>query len=90
MSADDQGAPRRMWTIPFTFEQLPAGAQNKDWFDINSFDINSFDSSPNKEVKAKRKAEGRCEECGELLPMSVHGLGECPQHPTPLPPDFKQ
>ncbi len=41
-------------------------------------------------IRETRKKEGRCEECGELLPISVHGLGECKQHPKPLPPDFKQ
>ena len=40
--------------------------------------------------REERKREGRCEECGALLPMSIHGLGECPSHPKPLPPNFKQ
>jgi hypothetical protein len=40
--------------------------------------------------RATWKAEGKCETCGELLPMSIHGLGECPKHPKQLPPDFKQ
>lgn len=29
-------------------------------------------------LKEQRRKEGRCEECGELLPMSIHGLLECP------------
>jgi hypothetical protein len=40
--------------------------------------------------RATWKAEGKCETCGDLLPMSIHGLGECPKHPKQLPPDFKQ
>ncbi len=37
----------------------------------------------NEEQKKKWKEEGKCEECGLLLPMSIHGLGDCPQHPKP-------
>jgi hypothetical protein len=32
---------------------------------------------PSTELQAKRKAEGRCVHCGELLPMSAMGLGDC-------------
>jgi hypothetical protein len=30
------------------------------------------------------KDEGRCQECGTLLPISIWGLGECPNHPKPV------
>ncbi len=42
------------------------------------------------EDRKKRKEAGQCEECGTLLPMSIHGMGECPHHPKPLPPGHKQ
>lgn len=39
-----------------------------------------------EEDKKKRKEEGRCETCGELRPMDIWGLGDCPvnsEHTTP-------
>lgn len=30
--------------------------------------------------RSQLKSEGRCQVCGELLPMSIHGLGGCPVH----------
>lgn len=39
-----------------------------------------------EEDKKKRKEEGRCETCGELRPMSIHGLLDCPEHPTDTGP----
>jgi hypothetical protein len=33
-------------------------------------------------VKTERKAAGQCEQCGTVRPMSIHGLLDCPNHPT--------
>jgi hypothetical protein len=55
-----------------------------DWSGVN---IGSWIT---EEQQAKWRAEGRCESCGDLLPMSIHGLGECPKHPKPLDPNFRQ
>lgn len=46
------------------------------------FDVSTYS---NDDQKKKWKEEGRCQECGTLLPMSVWGLGECPNHPAPPP-----
>ena len=43
-----------------------------------------------EDERKKRRENGDCEECGKPLPMSIHGLLECPDHPKPLPPGFKQ
>lgn len=59
---------------------VPPGMHNGQWLDTSQ-----WDASPGADVKAKRRREGRCEECGELLPMTRFGLGECPQHPTEKP-----
>lgn len=52
--------------------------------------INFSEGWATDEERAKRKAKGECEECGKLLPMTIFGLGECPDHPKPLPPNHKQ
>lgn len=37
------------------------------------------------EMSDQWKSEGRCEFCGDLLPISIWGLGECPKHSKPKP-----
>lgn len=44
-----------------------------------------YRAGPTEEERAKRKATGCCEECGKLLPMSIWGLGDCPEHPKEVP-----
>jgi hypothetical protein len=39
-----------------------------------------------QDTKNQRKAAGECIKCGTKLPMTIYGLGECPQHPTTKPP----
>lgn len=51
-------------------------------YDLSQFGAWEIEAAePNSEQKAKWKKEGRCEECGDLLPMSIWGLGDCPKHP---------
>ncbi len=60
---------------------LPNGTQlNLDALYMGDY---GYDSHVSDEQKQKWKNEGRCQECGTLLPMSIWGLGECPQHPKP-------
>lgn len=33
------------------------------------------------QLTEQRKRDGRCVICGDLLPMTAFGLGECPLHP---------
>ena len=49
-------------------------------YHLGDYGHNSYTSD---DQKKKWKEEGRCEECGTLLPMSIWGLGECPNHPKP-------
>ena len=66
-----------------TTVKLPPG-QQIDWGNL------PLTGWVNDEQRAKWKEEGKCEECGTLLPMSIHGLCECPSHPAKLPEGFKQ
>jgi hypothetical protein len=40
---------------------------------------------PSEEERQLRKENGCCLKCGDLLPMSVWGLGDCPKHPKAMP-----
>ena len=41
----------------------------------------NFDEHDDKVIEEERKANGECPLCGTKLPISIHGLGECPKHP---------
>ncbi len=66
-----------------------AAQQTKNiWSSISEITFNDvmYDlhaPTPSADQKKKWKEEGRCEECGTLRPMSIHGLLDCPDHPTP-------
>lgn len=75
------------WTAPTTGNyhvsstfNLPANTQINPIHIYRVADTHTPYSS--ETLRAERKAEGRCLECGDLLPMSSWGLGECPTHPT--------
>lgn len=80
--ADDSGlswsinmAPDEL-ELDTTYKQMALGA-GAYFFGDYGHDSHSDDQ------KKKWKDEGRCQECGHLLPMSIWGLGECPYHPKP-------
>lgn len=52
---------------------------------MDGFWIGESDSEEKKKLREQRKKEGRCQECGDLLPMSIHGLLDCPKHPSAPP-----
>jgi hypothetical protein len=58
-----------------TFTLLPTSVDGQ-W-------LGDYDHSSRDEQKKKWKEEGRCEECGHLREMSIHGLLDCPYHPKP-------
>lgn len=56
------------------------------WHELSGAAYATGELPADDETRKKRKEAGQCEECGELLPMTRFGLGECPQHPKPAGP----
>ena len=42
--------------------------------------MNAWSMGPTPAERIQRKDSGCCEQCGQLLPMSIHGLLACPLH----------
>jgi hypothetical protein len=77
--------PQPLFTLPTKGNYQASGAITFFDKDYDSHVRGYWSTTSNEEQRKKWKEEGRCEECGTLRPMSIWGLGECPNHPAPPP-----
>lgn len=58
-----------------------SGHEFDDLQQFNVYETQPTTTDAHTELVSRRRKDGQCIVCGDLLPMSAWGLGDCPQHP---------